>query len=450
MRTHADVRRHMRKRLMGLATTIVIVTVIAVGVLGTAINKAAKKLPVDPYVALAGGVTPQPEPDPPQAKLGAGIDEVRSKSAILRRNLLRLRYRDERAVRRLLEEYHATGPGVDPFQVREFADEVEQALAEDERGAVRHAALAVLRRLPPGVLIDDPFAPFLTDEDAEMRRLAVLGYGARARDARWATIAELATDVDADVRVAVATIVGGVRDEVAVRVLVELLLDHDDAVVEAAGAALGLSLRRELPDRFVKAFADERASVRLAATSALCVARGRAATPILVSLLQDRDWRVRRKAMQGLACLRGPSATVAARALESVAAQVELPRTDRFEALQALAAVPELSDPDRLRKIMIDDMDPVLRLVAARAALAHNDLTALTSLLDLLSVEEGDRCDDEDRTFIRETAEATLREALSIEGPEGVRYTEEAARAKLRRLQPESLSYSPTRLSELW
>jgi len=449
MTTHGDVRRHVRKRLMGLAATVVVVTVIAVGVLGTAIHKAAKKLPVDPYVALAGGVVATPEREPVQPKLGSGVGEGQSADAVLLRKLSRLRYRDERAVRRFLVEYRVTGPDVDHVHAAQFTDRLEKVLEEDPPIEVRRAVLAVYRRIPKSTLLHDPFAAFLVDPDAELRRLAVLGLRVHDRDARWKTVAELTADPAASVRCAVAMMLGGVRDAVAVDALVGMLFDEDDDVVEAAGVGLGLSLGRELPVRFLDACEHERAAVRLAAANTLRVARGRAAAPILTGFLQDPDWRIRRVAVQGLGRLRGSAAPDAARALQSLAGQVGMPRTDRFEAIQALAAMPELRDTAGLLRIAEKDEDPVLRLVAARAALAHGDVAAVPVLLALLHVEQGEYCDEEDQEFVCATADATLRDALEIEGPEGAFYVEQAARSKLRGMQT-ALPYSPTRLYEFW
>jgi len=450
MTRHGDVRRHVRKRLMGLATTIVITTIVAVGVLGTAMHKASKKLPVSPYVALAGRGAQLEEPEPFQPKLGASADEMLSADAILRRKLSRLRYEDERAVRRFLEEYHATGREIDRFRLNAFLDALTKVLAEDDRLELKRAVLAVFRRIPPGMLLDDPFALYLVNEDVELRRLAVMGYRAHDRDGQWKALAGLAGDPDASVRAAVAEALGGVRYDAAVDVLMGMLFDDDDQVVRVSGRALGLSLGRRLPDLFQKACESERAAVRLGAADALSIARGSAAAPMLSKFLQDPDWRIRRKAIQGLGRLRGPSAAVATRALTSVAGQVGMPRTDRFEAFQALAAMPSLTDPDRLRLVATTDPDPVLRLVAARTALAHDDVAVTNSLIRLMSVAQGDHCDEEDQEFVQATAAATLREAFEIEGPDDHNYTEATTRAKLRTMKGGSLAYSPRRLLEFW
>jgi len=449
MTTHSELQQHVRKRLLGLAVTIVVVTVIAVGVLGTAMTKAAKKLPVDPYVLLAGTDAGSEAPEPPPPRAGDG-DGVLSGRATFRRRLSRLRYRDERQVRRFLEEQHATGRDADQIRMVSFLDDLDLALEEDERIEVKRAVVAVYRRLPAETLRDDRFGAFLVDPDAEMRRLAVMGYGAHSRDEHWEAIAGLSEDIEPSVREAVAMSLRGVRHDASVDVLVALLVDEHDEVVAACGLSLGHSLGRELPIAFLDACGHERAAVRLAVAEALSIARGRAAAPLLTRLLQDPDWRVRRTAVRGLARMRGPAAEGAARALSSVAAQVGMPRTDRFEALQALAAMPELPDSDRLRRVAMEDADPVLRLVAARAALAHGDVSVCESLIQLLRVDEGENCDDEDRIFVRAAAESTLREALLIEGPEGANYTEQAARASLRKLKPETLDYSPTRMFEFW
>jgi hypothetical protein len=127
------------------------------------------------------------------------------------------------------------------------------------------------------------------------------------------------------------------------------------------------------------------------------------------------------------------------------------PRTDRFEALQALAHTFAEPAADAIAAIASGDEDPVLRLAAARTLLARRDARGGAVLVDLLGVKMGPQCDDEDRQFVQTTAGDTLREITGAKYPN----SDVAAWRKMlpgleKKVAAEGFEYAPAYLLERW
>jgi len=370
--------------------------------------------------------------------------------------LAKLDVRSDRAIFALLESLHAASAASARADVeRVFGAAVRLARHEDP--TIRAAAIAVLGRVPQFNPSSDPFEPALSDVDPRVRREAVVGRTLQGLSKRWHGLLSLATDDDARVRAAVAQAMGAVSDPQARATLEQLFCDRDDDVVDAAAAALGGKITDAPPEVVLDAAKSERARVRCAAARVLGDARTPECLAPLARLVDDPTWTVRAQAIRGLAAFVGPSAATACAKLQTVADDSNLPRTERFEALQALARTETTPDRDVLLSVATTDADPALRLAAARTLLAWADPRSCGALAALLETDLGAHCDDEDRQFVRATALATLQDAAGPKLKERAPQTSDDA-AGWRKLLPEleervrapDFEFAPAHLAERW
>jgi HEAT repeat protein len=334
------------------------------------------------------------------------------------------------------------------------ADALEQTidalldLARSEDAVVRRGAIAVLARIPEAELSTDPFRDALEDRDPQVRREAVIGRSRHELATNWESIVRAARDEDASVRAAAAQALGDVKRPEARTTLASLLADPSDDVVDAAAAVFARRLTQAPPPAVFAAVHSERPRVRAAAARIFGDCHAAECLVPLAGLLDDTAWIVRREAIRQLA--RFPTPAACAR-VAAVAQDGTRSRTDRFEALQALAHMESAPDVEPIALTAVKDPDPVLRLVAARTLLSRGDPRACPTLVNLLSTETGPHCDFEDRKFVRTTAAATLRAATGaafgdadVEGWRRI-----AAEFSQRTREPE-FTYSPEYLPERW
>ncbi len=359
---------------------------------------------------------------------------------------------DERGSFRLLQSIGAGTPAVDAVALREAVDCL-QRLALDPTPAVRRGALALLARTDPQAVVEDPFTSAFLDPDADVRLQAVQGRARHGMTLRWSQVVPLARhDPDHRVRAAAARALGSAPSASAGRDLLALLADEEDVVVEAAADALARVLQGPLPTEVLAAAAATRPRVRESAARVLGALHGRDCAAPLVALAADREWTVRRTALGELTHLTDPEGLEMATAkLLYAATDAEGSRTDRMEALQALARLAVDPPAEPLAEVAAQDPDPVLRLIASRTILALGDPRGLPVLVDLLSVRTGPHADEEDRDFVRETAAATLTEVTGVAPAMDDRAPWRRLLPELvARLAPGTFEYAPAKLVEFW
>ncbi len=348
---------------------------------------------------------------------GSGKNAAGDPVAGLRRRLAAVCDGSERDVRVVLADY-GIAPLRHPDAAAWLVRETEVAARDpDESVNVRLGALHVLARVPRRHVSLDPFIEFFGESDARVRAAAVTGRERHGIDGYVDAVARLGGDPSPPVRLAVAAALGTCQDDASIEALTKLLHDVDRTVARRAGASLGRVWRGEPSDDIVRASRDENANARVGAAVALAEMGSTAACRVLGDLTADSDWDVRREALRGLGRQPRAARDEATYRLLAVAQDTSRVRTDRLEAIQALAALAPADAAPMLLEDAERDDDPVIRLFAARTALAGGDHRALPSLIPLLTVSEGPHCDEEDRLFVRTTARETLEAATGLEAP---------------------------------
>jgi HEAT repeat protein len=447
--------------LFGLLATVVFAYLVA-RVFMTTPDVPSAPIGRGPEYEAEADTSAPPLPEKSAVLRGGGGKKVEAKSdpsdeafdAQLTARLAKLDVDNERSIYALLETYGASRADGPPAPVERF---VAAALRLSKHGEpiVRAGAFAVLGRVPRSALRSDPFTTALSDADARVRREAVVGRTLQGLDDHWRGLLPRATDEDARVRAAVARALGSVADPTAQAALLKLFADDVDDVVDAAADGLGAKVGGAAPDELLAGAKSARPRVRRATARALAEAHTPECLTPLARLVDDPAWTVQVEAIRGLSRFVGPSAAAACAKLASVAVDSALPRSQRFEALQALAYTETAPVLDALFAVATKDADPALKLAAARTLLARADPRSCAALTSLLETEIGPRCDDEDKQFVRATALATLQDAAGPAAKDLAKPTSAEAWRKIlpsieARVRETDFEYVAAYLPERW
>jgi HEAT repeat protein len=393
------------------------------------------------------------------ARTGADNDAELSDTEFDARLALRLAKVDVRIERSIFEALEGYGATAGQHRAKDCTRFIASAvrLASHENPVVRAAALAALGRVPAAALWTDPFAAAFDDHDPRVRREAVIGRTRQGLGNYARLVLRLSHDDDAGVRAAVAQALGVAGSAEANATLLVLFTDGADDVADAAAVCLGGRITGAPPAAVIEATKSENPRRRVAAARVL----GEAHTPQCLAPhahhADDPAWTVSCESIRGLARFGGDEAEAASARLLALAVDTSRTRSERFEALQALAHTEKTPDLDELLSVATKDADPALRLVAARTLLARADPRSCDALAALLYTEIGPHCDDEDRRFVRSTAFAMLLEAAGPKLKDRAPSTPDDA-AGWRRTLPEiearirapDFEYAPAYLPERW
>ena len=410
-------------RVFGMPVVAVVAGTVLLGVLAASLTYAAAKPEREPRRRISpatsevlAGTADQAAPEGRKAESvrGSASSDGRARladpeqfEANVALVLERLNPADERDVYRTLERYEV-GAG----KPRENADRlvaVLTKLAGDQDVRVRRGSLALLARIAPDVLITDPFSGALCDEDAGVRREAVIGRARHGMSRHWPSVMPLARDEDESVRIAAAQALASVPRDEARAMLLKLLADRSDGVVEAAAVAVARSARDVPPQEALAAIRSDRARVRAAAVHILAASHGPKCLDPIVSLLDDPADEVRRQAIQSLPRFTGGEAKAACDQLVAVASSARRPATDRFEALQALARTAVGPSADAIHRVATSAAEPIVRLAAARTLLGLGDSRACAILAELAGTKASPACHYQVAEFVSANASAALR-----------------------------------------
>jgi HEAT repeat protein len=421
-----------RPRVLGMPLVAVVAGTVLLGVLAASLTYAAakpereKRRPVAAAAsaAVAGAAA---EAAPAERKSGssrgsaatdgrarlADPEQFQGNVVLV---LERLNPADERDVYRTLERYEVGGG-----KPRENADRLVAVLTKlvgDDDVRVRRGAIALLARIAPDVLITDPFSGALCDEDAGVRREAVIGRARHGMSRHWPSVMPLARDEDPSVRIAAAQALASVARDETRATLLKLLADSSDDVVEAAAEAVARGARDVAPPEALAAVRSDRPRVRAAAIHVLAAAHGPKCLDPIVSLLDDPADEVRRQAIRSLPRFTGEQAKAACEQLVAVASSARRPATDRFEALQALSRTAVAPAPDAIHGVATSAAEPFVRLAAARTLLGLRDSRACAILAELAGTKASPACHYQVAEFVSANASATLR-AMDAAKPAG-------------------------------
>jgi HEAT repeat protein len=447
-------------RVLGLPKTAVVVGTVLLGVLAASLTYAAASPRRDSHRTAATAVkTAEIADGAAKAAAEEKKDAVRTAGAGRARladpeqfeaNVIlvleRLNAADERDVYRALERYEVAAGAP-----RENVDRLVSVLTKlvgDADARVRRGALALLARISPDALLTDPFTGALCDEDATVRREAVIGRGRHGVARHWPSVLPLARDEDASVRAAAAQALASVaRDEVR-EALLRLLSDSSDDVVEAAAEALARGAREVSPQETLAALHSDRPRVRTAAAHVLAAANGPQGLDPVLALVDDPVDEVRRQAIRSLPRFTGAQAGAVCGKLLAIATSDRRPSTDRFEALQALSRTASQPSADAVHRIAVSGSDPLVRLAAARTLLGLSDSRACAILADLTGTQAGPACHYKIAEFVARHADAALRAVDAVtpraDDPAGWRPLVTSLEVAVRR---DGFSYRPESLT---
>lgn len=370
-------------------------------------------------------------------------------TARLERRLAKLDPDDDIRCYALLGSYGAAAPIRDAALVARLA-ELLVVLAVHEVPSIRAAAIGVLARLPAEHTSRAPFELWLTDLSPAVRRQAVLASVRRDdRQLKERTTA-LAGDPDPRVRRAVATALCGVPTEAAAAAVTALFLDANSDVVREVTPAIA-ALPAPPVAMLLDATRHPNPVIRTCAATALGDLSRSGTYDTLVAVLGDPAWEPRVAAMRALVRLPEERLPGVMSLLLSIGADATRKRTDRFEAIQCLGECVTVPDLEILSGIAAGDKDHAVRLAAARTLLVHGDPRGIRPLVGLLTAEIDDRNDEEDRDFVRLTADATLREIVGRTVELDAHPDWQRATPALERIVAEpTFSYHAERLAEFW
>ncbi len=378
---------------------------------------------------------------------GPGLDAAAT--ARLERRLAKLDPDDDIRCYALLGSYGAAAPIRDPGAVGRLA-EILIALAAHDTPSIRAAAIGVLARLPSEHTSRAPFELWLTDLSPAVRRQAVLASVRRADQKLKERTTVLVRDPDPRVRRAVATALRGVPTDAAAAAVATLFLDTNSDVVREVTPAIA-ALPAPPVAMLLDATRNPNPVIRTCAATALGDLSRPGTYETLVAVLGDPAWEPRVAAMRALVRLPEERLPDVMTLLLAIGADTARKRTDRFEAIQCLAECVTVPDLEVLSGIAAADKDHAVRLAAARTLLVHCDPRGIRPLVSLLSAEIDERNDEEDRDFVRLTADATLREIVGhevelTERPDWAR----AIPALERIVADPGFHYQADRLAEFW
>lgn len=407
-------------RVLGLPTAAVVAGTLLLGTLAAILTYAAAKpgrehrKALAPVTSAVENGTADSAVKPAEEKKGGSRASGRARLADpeqFEANVVlvleRLNADDERDVYRTIERYEA-GAGAPRENVDRLVG-VLTKLVGDDNVRVRRGALAVLARISPDALLSDPFTGAMCDQDASVRRQAVIGRGRHGVSRHWPVVLPLTRDEDASVRMAAAQALASVnRDEVR-DALVRLLSDGSDDVVETAAEALARSARDVPPQDALAAVRSERPRVRTAAAHVLAASHAPRCLEPIVALLDDPVDEVRQQAIRSLPNFTGTEAKAVCAKLVAIASSDRRATIDRFEALQALSRTETPPSADSVHGIAQTAADPLVRLAAARTLLGLGDSRACAILVDLTATKAGPACHYQVADFVSKHAAATLR-----------------------------------------